>query len=108
MESEYQQAMKDPDMALRLSREHSYLEASEAICRALNLQGLTKSDLAAKMNQTKPAITRITNGSNITLKSLSDALHHLGYRIERCDMERDVANGWNRYDNRRMQEHRFS
>jgi len=82
--------MADRNWDKRIAQERALIEAAEVIARALKQENVKRSELAKRMGLTKAAITQILSGErNLTVKTLSDALFELGYRVTfgRCSLD---------------------
>jgi DNA-binding phage protein len=64
-------------------QEELILEATELIARVMNQNGISKSELASKLGKSKPHVSQCLSGQqNLTLRTLSDVLGALGYRMQ--------------------------
>jgi transcriptional regulator with XRE-family HTH domain len=65
-----------------LEQEHLLLDVTEMIIELMNVQGVTRSDLALRLGKTKGHVTQLLNGSrNLTLRTLSDIFVALDFRF---------------------------
>lgn len=74
-----------------LAQERLILEVTERVCQALEERGVTRAELARRLGVTAGEIShRLNEGRNLTLRSLADMLHALGYdaRLELDDRAR--------------------
>jgi antitoxin component HigA of HigAB toxin-antitoxin module len=64
-------------------QEELILEATELIARMMNQNGVSKTELAAKLGKSKAYVTQCLSGEqNLTLRTLSDLFGALGYRMQ--------------------------
>ena len=71
-----------------VEQETLILEATELICMLLEKDGVSRVELAEKLDKTKALISQLLNGHrNMTLRTLADMAFALGYRIK-VDVER--------------------
>lgn len=65
------------------AEESAMVDASELIAEALEASGLSKAELARKLNVSRSEITeRLRGDRNITVRVLAATLHALGARLE--------------------------
>ncbi|MFH2002319.1 MAG: hypothetical protein ABIK28_21790 [Planctomycetota bacterium] len=62
-------------------QELAILEVTEKICEMMSNQGVTKSDLAKKLDLTKGYITQVLDGRNLTLKTIATLFWALDARV---------------------------
>ncbi len=59
------------------------LDVTEKICESMERKKINKTDLAEKLNVSKPAVTKILNGSsNFTLKTLLSLANALDCKLK--------------------------
>ncbi|TQM66177.1 helix-turn-helix protein [Klugiella xanthotipulae] len=64
------------------AEEAAMVDAGEVIASALEASGLSKSELAAKLNVSKSEITaRLEGERNITVRKLAATLHAMGFSL---------------------------
>ena len=70
--------------ALKLEKQEQLLfDATELISRAMEQQGVSKSELAKRIGKSKAYVTQVLGGqANMTLRTLSDLAAVLGYIVE--------------------------
>ena len=70
--------------AIRLEKQEQLLfDATELISRAMEQQGVSKSELAKRIGKSKAYVTQVLGGqANMTLRTLSDLAAVLGYDVE--------------------------
>ena len=54
------------------------LDATDAICEAMEEKGISRADLARLLGVSKPVVSRFLNGSNMTLKTFAHISYVLG------------------------------
>lgn len=65
------------------AEEAAMLEASEVIAEALEISGMTRTELAQALNVPKSEITaRLKGERNITVRKLARTLHAMGAQLE--------------------------
>ena len=70
-------------------QEKLLLEASEAVCRALDERGMSRSELAKLLSVRASEITqRLSGGRNLTLRTLAEMLDLLGYDVHLSVVDR--------------------
>jgi len=70
----------DEESLRLLSEERLVVAATELVSEALELRGVTRSGLAARLGTTKSEVTqRLSGRRNLTLRSFAAMLHELGY-----------------------------
>jgi antitoxin component HigA of HigAB toxin-antitoxin module len=64
-------------------QEELILETTELICKMMNQNGMSKSELATKLKKSKAHISQCLSGEqNLTLRTLADVFGALGYRMQ--------------------------
>ena len=77
----YEELIADDEMARMVAQEKLILSVTESICEVLNDNNVTRSELAKRLGKTKGYVSQVLGGSrNITLRTLADIVHCLGYR----------------------------
>ena len=75
-----------------LVQERLLLEASEAVCRALDDRGVSRSDLAKLLSVRASEVTqRLSGGRNLTLRTLAETLDVLGYDVHLSLVDRGAG-----------------
>jgi transcriptional regulator with XRE-family HTH domain len=78
--STYDQMLLEDAAGLR--QEELILEVTEALARALENSGLTKTELAGRLGKTKGFVSQVLGGgSNLTLRTLADLSGALDCRV---------------------------
>lgn len=66
-----------------LAQENLILEATEAVCEAMERKRIKRSELARRLKLSRAHITQTLSGEkNMTLRTLSDFLYALGLRAK--------------------------
>jgi transcriptional regulator with XRE-family HTH domain len=73
--------MNDPEFRKLLAQEELILEVTETLCELLEHENISRKGLADRLGKTKGFISQLLNGGrNLTLRTVADILHVLGYR----------------------------
>ena len=73
--------MNDPEFRKLLAQEELILEVTETICELLENEKVSRKELADRLRKSKGFISQLLNGGrNLTLRTVADILHVLGYR----------------------------
>jgi transcriptional regulator with XRE-family HTH domain len=73
--------MNDPEFRKLLAQEELILEVTETICDILEIEKISRKELADRLGKTKGFVSQLLNGGrNLTLRTVADILHVLGYR----------------------------
>jgi transcriptional regulator with XRE-family HTH domain len=73
--------MHDPEFRKLLAQEELILEVTETICDILENEKVSRKELADRLGKSKGFISQLLNGGrNLTLRTVADILHVLGYR----------------------------
>jgi transcriptional regulator with XRE-family HTH domain len=85
----------NPERERLKAQEKLIFTATELLSEAIEHRGVTRRELAARVGVRPGEITqRLTGSRNLTLRTLADMLHALGYGL---DLElRDLAGSWSR------------
>ena len=74
--------MDDPEFRRLLAQEELILEVTEVLCGLLEQETLSRKELADPLGKTKGFVSQLLNGGrNLTLRTVADILHVLGYGI---------------------------
>lgn len=72
----------DPEYERLVEEESLILEATERITEVMDAEGISKAELARRLDKSRAYVTQVLDGSrNMTLRTLSDLAFALGYRI---------------------------
>jgi transcriptional regulator with XRE-family HTH domain len=73
---------KGPDFERLLDQERLILDATEAVVAIMEDQNVSRKDLARRLGKSKGLVSQLLSGErNMTLRTLSDLGHALGYRF---------------------------
>jgi transcriptional regulator with XRE-family HTH domain len=74
--------MDDPEFRRLLAQEEFILEVTEVICGLLEQEKIPRKELADRLGKTKGFVSQLLNGGrNLTLRTVADILHMLGYKV---------------------------
>jgi len=74
--------MHDPEFRRLLAQEELILEVTETICELLENEKVSRKELAERLGKSKGFISQLLGGGrNLTLRTVADILHVLGYRV---------------------------
>jgi len=74
--------MHDPEFRRLLAQEELILEVTEVLCGLLEDEKVSRKELADRLGKTKGFVSQLLNGGrNLTLRTLADILHVLGYKV---------------------------
>jgi transcriptional regulator with XRE-family HTH domain len=74
--------MNDPEFRKLLAQEELILEVTETLCELLEKEKISRRELADRLGKTKGFVSQLLNGGrNLTLRTVADILHVLGYRV---------------------------
>ena len=74
--------MNDPEFRKLLAQEELILEVTETICDILENEKISRKELADRLGKSKGFVSQLLNGGrNLTLRTVADILHVLGYKI---------------------------
>ena len=74
---------RTPEARRRYEQERLILWTTEAICEAMEEQGLDRAAVAGKLGTSRANVTQLLSGSrNMTLRSLAGLAHACGMRAE--------------------------
>lgn len=86
---------ESPGNARALAEESLIVDVAEEIWQALHQAGLSKTDLANRLNVSKPRITKLLDGSaNMTLRTLADIAFELDKKIVVTLCNKNPATSW--------------
>jgi transcriptional regulator with XRE-family HTH domain len=76
------QYLEDLEFARLVAQEDLIIEVTETLCELLEKEGISRKELADRLGKTKGFISQLLNGGrNLTLRTLADILHVLGYKV---------------------------
>jgi len=74
---------REPTYDQLLEQERLILAATELVHELLEEQGVTKTELAQRLDRTKGFVTQLLGGDrNLTLRTLADLAGALGHRVD--------------------------
>ncbi|AEB10084.1 helix-turn-helix domain-containing protein [Desulfobacca acetoxidans] len=74
--------MQDKDFKKLMAQEDLIMEVTETLCYLLEQEGVTRQELAKRLNKSKGFISQLLNGGrNLTLRTIADIAESLGYRV---------------------------
>ena len=74
--------MKDPEFRKLLAQEELILEVTERLCELLENEKISRKELADRLGKSKGFVSQLLGGGrNLTLRTVADILHVLGYRV---------------------------
>ncbi|MCK9375505.1 MAG: helix-turn-helix transcriptional regulator [Syntrophobacterales bacterium] len=73
---------EDPEFARLLAQEELIIEVTETLCELLEMEKISRKELAERLGKSKGFISQLLNGGrNLTLRTVADILHVLGYKV---------------------------
>ena len=83
MKTQHELMMEDPEMRRLLSVEALVAEASEVIAKLMVEQGLSKADLARRLNKSRAWVTQLLSGrTNVTVRTLAEVAFALDAELK--------------------------
>ena len=83
MQTKYQLLMLDPEFQRLMAIESLATETSEMIAGLMEKQGLSKADLARRLNKSRAWATQLLSGkANLTVRTLAEVAFALGAEVE--------------------------
>ncbi len=77
--TDYQRYAEEPEIARLLAQEELILDVTEQLCEFLEKEGISRVELAKRLNRSKAFVTQLLGGGrNLTLKTLADVVSVLG------------------------------
>ncbi len=74
--------LEDPEFAKLMARGDLIMEVTETLCELLEKENVTRKELADRLGKTKGFVSQLLNGGrNLTLRTVADILHVLGYKV---------------------------
>jgi transcriptional regulator with XRE-family HTH domain len=74
--------MEDPEVARLVVQGELIMEVTETLCELLDKEGVSRKELAERLGKTKGFVSQLLNGGrNLTLRTVADILHVLGYKV---------------------------
>ena len=73
--------LEDPEFARLMAQGDLIMEVTETLCELLENEKISRKELADRLGKSKGFISQLLNGGrNLTLRTVADILHVLGYR----------------------------
>lgn len=73
--------LEDPEFAKLMAQGELIMEVTETLCELLEKEKVSRKELADRLGKTKGFVSQLLNGGrNLTLRTLADILHVLGYK----------------------------
>jgi transcriptional regulator with XRE-family HTH domain len=73
--------LKDDEFRRLFAQEDLILEVTETLCELLEKEKISRKELADRLGKSKGFVSQLLNGGrNLTLRTVADILHVLGYR----------------------------
>jgi len=73
--------LEDPEFARLMAQGDLIMEVTEMLCELLEKEKISRKELADRLGKSKGFISQLLNGGrNLTLRTVADILHVLGYR----------------------------
>ena len=79
--TDYERIEADPARRPGLRREELILAVTCALAEAMDRQGVTQSELAARLGKTRGYVSQVLSGSNVKLATVADMADALGCRV---------------------------
>ena len=74
--------LEDPEFARLMARGDLIMEVTETLCELLEIEKVSRKELADRLGKSKGFISQLLNGGrNLTLGTVADILHVLGYKV---------------------------
>jgi transcriptional regulator with XRE-family HTH domain len=73
--------LEDPEFARLMAQGDLIMEVTETLCELLEKENVSRKELADRLGKSKGFVSQLLNGGrNLTLRTVADILHVLGYR----------------------------
>jgi transcriptional regulator with XRE-family HTH domain len=74
--------LEDPEFAKLMAQGDLIMEVTETLCELLEKEKVSRKELAERLGKSKGFVSQLLNGGrNLTLRTVADILHVLGYKI---------------------------
>jgi transcriptional regulator with XRE-family HTH domain len=74
--------LEDEEFRRLFAQEDLIMEVTETLCELLEKEKVSRKELAERLGKTKGFVSQLLNGGrNLTLRTVADILHVLGYKI---------------------------
>lgn len=96
--------LEDPEFAKLMAQGDLIMEVTETLCELLEKEKISRKELADRLGKSKGFVSQLLNGGrNLTLRTVADILHVLGYKIsltpQKLRQESNVIQFRTRYTN---------
>jgi transcriptional regulator with XRE-family HTH domain len=86
--------LEDPEFAQLMAQEDLIMEVTETLCELLEKEKVSKKELADRLGKSKGFVSQLLNGGrNLTLRTVADILHVLGYKVFLTTHKVGIQNG---------------
>jgi transcriptional regulator with XRE-family HTH domain len=74
--------LEDPEFARLMAQGDLIMEVTETLCELLEKEKVSRKELADRLGKTKGFVSQLLGGGrNLTLRTVADILHVLGYKV---------------------------
>jgi len=74
--------LEDPEFARLMAQGDLIMEVTETLCELLEKEKVSRKELAERLGKSKGFVSQLLGGGrNLTLRTVADILHVLGYKI---------------------------
>ncbi|MFZ5450412.1 MAG: helix-turn-helix domain-containing protein [Thermodesulfobacteriota bacterium] len=74
--------LEDPEFARLVAQGDLIMEVTETLCELLEKENISRKELADRLGKSKGFVSQLLNGGrNLTLRTVADILHVLGYKV---------------------------
>ena len=74
--------LEDPEFAKLMAQGELIMEVTETLCELLEKEKISRKELADRLGKSKGFVSQLLNGGrNLTLRTVADILHALGYKV---------------------------
>ena len=82
--------LEDPEFARLMAQGDLIMEVTETLCELLEKEKISRKELADRLGKTKGFVSQLLNGGrNLTLRTVADILHVLGYKVSLTPYKED-------------------
>lgn len=75
-----------------IEEERLILDATELVCELMEAEGVNQTELARRLQVSKPSISQMLSGdNNLTLRSMANIAAALGYQLHFAAQKKDKA-----------------
>jgi len=88
------QYLEDPEFARMMAQGDLIMEVTETLCELLEKERVSRKELAERLGKTKGFVSQLLNGGrNLTLRTVADILHVLGYKVSLVPHKVEIHRG---------------